>query len=165
MWRRAEVGQSCRWGPEKYWWLQHVRWLSLPWEMCRRTGREGSAVREGKPVDDEEEEGVCFTPLPRCHCASSSRAVALNLPPNSFLRHGTFSSACCLETEENMLNFRWVVTGQNTWNCSSKYSLYISFTSMRLFRNYLRFTAYRINISRMKLHSLWWINNDKWVIL
>lgn len=32
-------------------------------------------------------------------------------------------------------------------------------------RNYLRFTAYRINISRMKLHSLWWINNDKWVIL
>lgn len=54
-------------------------------------------------VNDKEEEDVCVIPLPTCHCASSSLAVALNLPPNCFLHPETFSSSCYLETDENML--------------------------------------------------------------
>lgn len=60
----------------------------------------GRDVWRGYLVGDKEEGGMCLIPLPRCHCASWSLAVALDLPPNCFLCPETFSSSCYLETKK-----------------------------------------------------------------
>lgn len=60
----------------------------------------GRGVWRGCLVGHKEEGGMCSIPPPQCHCASWSLAVALHLPPNSFLRPETFSSSCYLETNE-----------------------------------------------------------------
>lgn len=127
--------------------------------------RGGCLEREKKK--DQEEAGGCFTTLPRCHCASSSLAVALNLPPNSFLHPGIFSSSCYLETEENMPIFR-LLGKIPAWNYSNCHSICFTVSKSSFHEIVLKLPLIlTTSLSFAQHHSycVKWINTTKWVIL
>ena len=136
-----------------------------PVRVVSENGGKGRLFRRGNQWPGRRKK-ACASPLVLGVTVLARHGQLLwTLLQTLFSVTGLFPPLVAWRQRRTWWTFRWVVTGQNTWNSSSRYCLYICFTSTRLFRNYPRFTAYWINISRAKPHSLRWINNAKWVIL